>query len=188
MSSEAVRTNASLRAPAATTTVPASIMDLCIHIVRQDFGIERANAVARGLIMPPHRDGGQSQFIPQPVPESFEASRLGKVIERMQSNIAFSHPVEELAVLAGMSLRTFQRRFEALTGLPPSTWLLRERLRLACALLEQKREYSLEQIAQHSGFGTMPTMRHHFRSVLQTTPSNYRRAYAGRGQFRLGAK
>lgn len=81
--------------------------DLCIHIVRKDFGVARANIVARGVIMPPHREGGQSQFIPQPVPNTYEATRIGAVVEHIRQNLSKSHPVEDLAQLAGMSLRTF---------------------------------------------------------------------------------
>lgn len=162
-----------------TAAGSAAGMDLCIHIVRQDFGVERANIVARGLIMPPHREGGQSQFIPQPVPKAYEASRIGAVVEHMRQNLGDSHPVEELAKMAGMSLRTFQRRFEALTGLPPSTWLMRERLRVACDLLEHTAEHGLEEIAALSGFGSLPTMRHHFRKALNTSPRSYRRVFQG---------
>ncbi|MCG8708581.1 transcriptional regulator FtrA [Brenneria sp. 4F2] len=164
-----------------TAAGSAAGMDLCIHIVRQDFGVERANDVARGLIMPPHREGGQSQFIPQPVPKVYEASRIGSVIESMRRNLAESHLVADLSLQAGMSLRTFQRRFEALTGLPPSTWLLRERLRVACELLEHKADYSLEDIATRSGFGNLPTLRHHFRKILGTSPRDYRKAFRAGG-------
>lgn len=161
-----------------TAAGSAAGIDLCIHIVRQDFGVERANDVARGLVMPPHRAGGQSQFIPHPVPKAYEATRIGAVIETMRNNLDQSHLVSDLAALAGMSLRTFQRRFEATTGLPPSTWLLSERLRVACELLEQG-QMSLENIAARSGFGSLPTMRHHFRKCLNTSPSSYRKVFVG---------
>ncbi|CAM5187322.1 Transcriptional regulator GlxA family with amidase domain OS=Castellaniella defragrans OX=75697 GN=HNR28_002405 PE=4 SV=1 [Castellaniella defragrans] len=162
-----------------TAAGSAAGLDLCIHIVRQDFGVERANIVARGLVMPPHREGGQSQFIPQPVPEVYEATRIGAVIEHMRHHLGESQPIESLARLAGMSLRTFQRRFEALTGLAPSAWLMRERLRVACELLEHTTEHGLEEIASLSGFGSLPTMRHHFRKTLKTSPRDYRRAFQG---------
>lgn len=171
-----------------TAAGSAAGMDLCIHIVRQDFGVERANIIARGLIMPPHREGGQSQFIPKPVPKDYEATRMGAVIKRMRQSLDECHPVEELAQLAGMSLRTFQRRFESLTGLPPSTWLIRERLGFACELLENNKEYRLEEIAVLSGFGTLPTMRHHFRKVLNTNPRSYRRAFQGAERLGVGSK
>lgn len=166
-----------------TSAGSAAGMDLCIHIVRQDFGVERANVVARGLIMPTHREGGQSQLISQPVPKAYEAARIGTVMERMRQNLAESHPVEELAQLAGMSLRTFQRRFEDLTGFPPSTWLMRERLRLACDLLERTTEHGLEEIASLSGFGSLPAMRHHFRKALKTSPRSYRRVFQETSPF-----
>jgi len=160
-----------------TSAGSAAGIDLCIHIVRQDFGVERANIVARGLIMPPHREGGQSQLISQPVPRAYEATRIGAVVERMRQNLGANHPVEELAQLAGMSLRTFQRRFEELTGFSPGAWLMRERLRLACDLLEHATEHGLEEIASLSGFGSLPTMRHHFRKALKTSPRSYRRVF-----------
>lgn len=166
-----------------TAAGSAAGMDLCIHIVRQDFGVEKANIVARGLIMPPHREGGQSQFIPQPVPRAYEATRIGAVVEHMRQNLGDSHPVKDLAKLAGMSLRTFQRRFEALTGLPPSTWLMRKRLRVACELLECTTVHGLEEIALLSGFGSLPTMRHHFRKMLKTSPRSYRQVYRGASSF-----
>lgn len=162
-----------------TAAGSAAGMDLCIHIVRQDFGVERANEVARGLVMPPHRAGGQSQFIPRPVPKAYEATRIGAVIEIMRKNLDQNHLVSDLAAQAGMSLRTFQRRFEATTGLPPSTWLLRERLHIACELLEHHQTSSLEDVAIQSGFGSLPTMRHHFRKYLNTSPSSYRRVFVG---------
>ncbi|WP_063962890.1 transcriptional regulator FtrA [Burkholderia paludis] len=162
-----------------TAAGSAAGIDLCIHIVRQDFGVEKANIVARGLVMPPHREGGQSQFIPQPVPRAYEATRIGGILTHIRQHLGESHPVETLARQAGMSLRTFQRRFEALTGLPPSSWLMRERLRVACELLEHKAEYSLEEVASLSGFGTLPTMRHHFRKMLRTSPRSYRMMFQG---------
>ncbi|WP_428241175.1 transcriptional regulator FtrA [Gynuella sp.] len=161
-----------------TAAGSAAGIDLCLHIVRQDFGVEIANSIARGLVMPPHREGGQSQFIPQPVPKGYEASRLGSVIEVMQRNLHKELLVKELADEAGMSLRTFQRRFEALTGLPPSAWILHERLHLACRLLEADQSMSLEEVALKSGFGTMPTMRHHFRQKMQVSPSQYRKTFS----------
>lgn len=169
-----------------TSAGSAAGMDLCIHIVRRDFGVERANIVARGLVMPPHREGGQAQFIPQPVPKDYEAARMGAVMEKMRCHPGESHSIEGLAFQAGMSLRTFQRRFEALTGLAPSAWLLRERLRVACELLEQEREYSLEEIAARSGFGTLPTMRHHFRRMLNMSPRSYRKAILARRPLGAG--
>ena len=165
-----------------TAAGSAAGMDLCIHIVRQDFGVERANIVAQGLIMPTHRAGGQSQFIPQPVPKAYEATRIGAVMEHMRQNLSNNHPVEQLAQQAGMSLRMFQRRFEAATGLPPSAWLMRERLRVACELLEHETGYGLEDIATLSGFGSVPTLRHHFRKMLNTSPRSYRRVFLGDAQ------
>lgn len=161
-----------------TAAGSAAGMDLCLHMVRGDYGMEKANYVARGLVMPPHREGGQSQFIPQPVPKDYEASRIGAVIEKMQRSLATNMAVKDLAGEAGMSLRTFQRRFEAMTGLPPSAWVLQERLRLACHLLESEQNMRLEDVALQCGFGTVPTMRHHFRQKMNTSPSRYKKTFA----------
>lgn len=161
-----------------TAAGSAAGIDLCLHIVRNDYGIEAANIVARGLIMPPHRQGGQSQYIPQPIPKTYEASRIGRVLENMSLNLSSELSIKDLASDAGMSVRTFQRRFEALTGLPPSFWILQERLHLACRLLEVKPPVSLESVAIQSGFGSASTMRNHFRQKMQVSPSQYRKEFS----------
>ncbi len=96
--------------------------------MRRDFGAEAANKVARRLVVPPHRDGGQAQFIERPVPVAFEGARLSGVIDHLRATLSESHALADLARRAGMCLRTFQRRFEETTGLPPGEWLTRERI------------------------------------------------------------
>ena len=154
--------------------------DLCIHIVRQDYGVERANLVAKELVMPAHRDGDQSQLLRQPVPRSSEARRLGRVMELIKQDIEHCHPLDALARVAGMSLRTFQRRFEALTGMSPGAWLLRERLRRACDLLQLPGGNRMQEVAVRSGFGTLAVMQYHFRKTLKTSPRGYRKVYCTR--------
>jgi len=153
-------------------------IDLCLHLVRQKYGVEYANIVAHDLVMPPHREGGQSQSIPQPVPLQYEASRMGAVLEKIRLNLSQELPVKKLAEEAGMSLRTFQRRFEAITGLPPSAWILQARLQLACRLIEMNGHVDFEYVASKSGFGSVPTMRHHFRNKLKINPSHYKKIFS----------
>ncbi|KKX30286.1 transcriptional regulator FtrA [Rhizobium sp. LC145] len=159
-----------------TAAGSAAGIDLCLHVVRGDFGAEAANSVARRLVLPPHREGGQAQFIHAPVPVEREGVRLGPLLEWMRQNLDAEQPISVLAKKAGMSMRTFQRRFEQTTGVSVGAWLLKERLRHARGLLEND-ETSLEDIAVASGFGTPATMRHHFRKQLGTSPSAYRRSF-----------
>ncbi|MGX7705487.1 transcriptional regulator FtrA [Methylobacterium sp. Gmos1] len=163
-----------------TAAGSAAGIDLCLHVVRGDFGPDLANAVARRLVVPPHREGGQAQFIEAPVLRAREAARLGPVIEAMRAGLHEDRPLAALARLAGMSLRTFQRRFIAATGLPPGEWIIAERLRLAREMLERPGPVSLAEIAEASGFRNPAGLRHHFRSRLGTSPAAYRRSFAGR--------
>ncbi|MBY3342337.1 transcriptional regulator FtrA [Rhizobium laguerreae] len=162
-----------------TAAGSAAGIDLCLHVVRGDFGSEVANSVARRLVVPPHREGGQAQFIHAPVPEEREGIRLGPLIEWMRESLSEDQPISLLAKRAGMSMRTFQRRFEATTGLSVGEWLLKERLRHARDLLEKELAVSLDDIAAASGFGTLATMRHHFRRRLGTSPHAYRKSFGG---------
>jgi AraC family transcriptional activator FtrA len=161
-----------------TAAGSAAGIDLCLHIVRRDFGPGAANAVARRLVVPPHRDGGQAQFIAAPVPRDREAARLGPLIDAMRAEPGADHRLDALARRAGMSLRTFQRRFAAATGLPPGEWLMVERLRLARELLEGDPGAALADVAEAAGFGTPAAMRHHFRTRLGTSPAAFRARFA----------
>lgn len=160
-----------------TSAGSAAGIDLCLHVVRHDFGPEVANRLARRLVVPPHREGGQAQFIERPVPPAREGLRFGPLFDRMRARLAEEQPVAELAAEAGMSRRTFLRRFKAATGLPPGEWLLAERLIRARELLETTL-HSIEDVALASGFGSAATLRHHFKARLGTSPAAYR------GQFR----
>ncbi|KRB61993.1 transcriptional regulator [Rhizobium sp. Root708] len=162
-----------------TAAGSAAGIDLCLHVVRGDFGAEAANSVARRLVVPPHREGGQAQFISAPVPQEREGVRLGPLIEWMRARLDEEQPISLLAAKAGMSQRTFQRRFETTTGSSVGEWLLKERLRHARELLERRGDASLDDIAIACGFGTPATMRHHFRKRLGTSPGAYRRSFSG---------
>jgi AraC family transcriptional activator FtrA len=159
-----------------TSAGSAAGIDLGLHLIRRDFGPEAANTVARRLVVPPHRDGGQAQFVERPVPSVHEASRLGPIFDHMRADLAGAHTIKALAGAAGMSERTFLRRFEAATGDTPARWLLAERLNRARDLLETSAA-GIEQVAEAVGLGA-PALRHHFRRQFSTTPGAYRARFA----------
>ncbi|RQP12381.1 MAG: helix-turn-helix domain-containing protein [Microbacteriaceae bacterium] len=156
----------------------AAGIDAALHIVREEHGAAATNVIARRMVVPPQRDGGQSQYIPTPVPEC-RSDGFAQVLEWMLANLDQDLTVDQLARRALMSSRTFARRFRTETGTTPAAWLNRQRILRAQTLLEQTDE-GLEQIAQLAGFGTAAVMRHHFLKVLQTTPTAYRRTFGAR--------
>ncbi|WP_411699981.1 GlxA family transcriptional regulator [Conyzicola sp.] len=156
----------------------AAGIDAALHIVRCELGASVANVVARRMVVPPQRDGGQSQFIQSPV-SPVCADSFAAVADWMMQNLAEDLTVDQLARKALMSSRTFARRFRADMGTTPSAWLNRQRIIRAQQMLEET-DASLESIAQDTGFGTASVMRHHFVKVLQTTPTLYRRTFAVR--------
>jgi len=153
----------------------AAGIDAALHIVRREMGAGVANAIARRMVVPPQRDGGQSQFIATPVVECADDS-LAEVLDWMAEHLERDLPVPELARKALMSPRTFARRFKSETGTTPAAWLNRQRLLRAQQLLEES-DYGLERIAVETGFGTAAVLRHHFVRVLQTTPTAYRATF-----------
>ncbi|TXK16272.1 helix-turn-helix domain-containing protein [Homoserinibacter sp. GY 40078] len=156
----------------------AAGIDAALHIVREEYGAAATNVIARRMVVPPQRDGGQSQFIPTPVPE-IRADTFAVVMDWMLENLHEDLTIDQLARRALMSSRTFARRFRAETGTTPAAWLNRQRILRAQQELEQTDD-GLEQIAQRAGFGTAAVMRHHFLKVLQTTPTAYRRVFGAR--------
>jgi transcriptional regulator GlxA family with amidase domain len=156
----------------------AAGIDAALHIVRRELGAAAANSIARRMVVPPHRDGGQAQFIPSPVAEHASDS-LAAVSDWMLDNLSEDLTIEQLARKALMSPRTFARRFRADMGTTPAAWLNRQRMLRAQHLLEVT-NIGLESIAQETGFGTAAVMRHHFLKVLQTTPTTYRRCFGQR--------
>jgi AraC family transcriptional regulator, transcriptional activator FtrA len=157
-----------------TAAGSAAGIDLCLHVVRRDFGADAANSVARRLVVPPHREGGQAQFIVTPVPREREGQRLGPLIDWIDANLQHEVTLADMAARAGMSTRTFQRRFRDLTGSSPGEFLLARRLRRACDLLERQAAISVDDVALAAGFATPATLRHHFRGRLSTSPAAYR--------------
>jgi transcriptional regulator GlxA family with amidase domain len=161
-----------------TSAGTAAGIDAALHIVRTELGAAATNIIARRMVVPPQRDGGQSQYIEQPVPEC-RTDSFALVTEWMLEHLDEDLTIEVLARRALMSTRTFARRFRAETGTTPAAWLNRQRILRAQQLLEQTDE-GLERIAQLVGFGTAAVMRHHFLKVLQATPTTYRRTFGER--------
>lgn len=158
-----------------TSAGKAAGLDLCLHIVRTDHGTAVANALARSLVVPPHRPGGQAQFIPAAVAHGqnkFLADLMAWALERLE------HPltVRDLAREAGMSSRNLARHFNAVAGTSPLRWLLTQRVRRAQELLETS-DLSVEQIAWRTGMGTATTLRRHFSQHLGVPPETYRRTF-----------
>ena len=153
----------------------AAGIDAALHIVRKELGAAATNVVARRMVVPPQRDGGQSQYIQTPVQEC-KSDSFAIVAEWMVQNLDQDLSIDQLARKALMSSRTFARRFRADMGTTPAAWLNRQRIIRAQQLLEES-DSALETIAQDTGFGTAAVMRHHFLKVLQTTPTAYRRTF-----------
>jgi len=162
-----------------TSAGSAAGLDLCLHIVRRDFGPKIANEVARRLVIAPHRDGGQAQFIERPVARREGDARLPALLDHLQRQLKTPIHVAELARRVAMSERTFLRRFRETTGMTPSAWLAAARADRARELLESS-NLSIDEIAIEAGFGTAMTLRHHFRRRLSLSPSAYRRRFARR--------
>jgi transcriptional regulator GlxA family with amidase domain len=159
-----------------TSAGTAAGIDLCLHLVRMDHGAQIANAFARRMVVPPHRDGGQSQFVQAPVPACSGDDPIAEVSDWMVANLHEELSVEELARRALMSPRTFARRFRAATGTTPHQWLLRQRVLHAQHLLESTDE-PVERIAGLCGFGSAAVLRQHFNRTVGTSPLAYRRTF-----------
>jgi transcriptional regulator GlxA family with amidase domain len=159
-----------------TSAGVAAGLDLCLHIVRRDHGAALANTLARRIVVPPHRDGGQAQYIEQPVadhPGGSLAATRAWALERLHEPLT----VRALAARAHVSERTFARRFTAETGQPFLRWLLAQRVDAARTALEST-DATIDDIAHRCGFGTAANLRKHFHRHLATTPTAYRRAFA----------
>lgn len=155
----------------------AAGIDACLHLVRRELGAAATNAIARRMVVPPHREGGQAQYVTMPVPRESEA--LGPMLEWAQAHLADELRVRELAARAHLSERTFARHFRAETGTTPAAWLTGIRLAQAQELLEQT-SLTVDKIARRCGFGVAAVMRHHFAQQMRTSPAAYRRTFAGR--------
>lgn len=163
-----------------TSAGSAAGIDLCLHVVRRDYGMEAANRVARRLVIPPHRDGSQTQQLSRPVAQLRESQRLGQLFDFLHQHLALAHTVDSLARRVGMSQRTFLRRFQDATGTTPTRWLLNERLLRVKDYLENSK-LSIDSIAEQTGFGQAATLRHHFRQHYALSPARYRKQFARAG-------
>jgi transcriptional regulator GlxA family with amidase domain len=153
----------------------AAGVDLCLHLIRRDFGSEVANRAARHCVVAPWRDGGQSQFIERVVPDEGTdgtAPTRAWALQHLEQEITLS----SMAAHAGMSVRTFSRRFKAETGQSPGSWLLQQRVRHACHLLETT-SLSVERVAEAAGLGTAASLRHHLRGEIGISPLAYRKTF-----------
>ena len=161
--------------PVITSAGSAAGIDACLYLVRKEQGSRVANAIARRMVVPPHRDGGQAQFVERPVAEP-AADTLAEVTGWMQQHLDEQVTVTELADRAAMSARTFARRFVQETGTTPQRWLTGQRILLAQQLLEES-DATVDAVAERSGFGNATALRHHFRAWRATTPHAYRRQF-----------
>ena len=161
-----------------TSAGSAAGIDLCLHIVRRDHGSAVANAVARRLVIPPHRDGGQAQLIELPMPAHPDDDPIAT-----RDGVGAGAPRTSrstwtaLAGRAYMSVRTFTRRFRKATGTTPGRWLLEQRVRASLALLETHGRVDRDRRRRRSASRSAATYRHHFAAIMRTSPTAYRRAF-----------
>jgi AraC family transcriptional regulator, transcriptional activator FtrA len=162
-----------------TSAGSAAGIDLCLHLIRQDYGTEIATQLARQLVVPPQREGGQAQYISAPMPELDSSSLFADTVTWLQEHMNEPVTVEELSARSAMSPRTFARRFLASTGTTPYQWLLRQRIQLAQRLLEMT-DLPIDSVAETSGFSTAANLRKHFSRIVHTSPQAYRRTFQAR--------
>ncbi|TFW27237.1 transcriptional regulator FtrA [Duganella callida] len=162
-----------------TAAGSAAGLDMLLHLVRRDHGARIGNLVAQRLVVAPHREGGQAQFLPRPMAQG-EQGRLSKLMDWLRSHPERAHTVASMAGRAAMSPRTLQRQFQQATGLGPVEWLIRERVAIAKDMLEDP-DVPLTQIAERAGFGSAESLRYHFRRLAATTPLAYRKRFARAG-------
>jgi AraC family transcriptional activator FtrA len=163
----------------ATSAGTAAGIDLCLHLVRREHGSAVATALARRMVVPPHRDGGQAQYVEAPLPRTADAPTLEPLLSWLITTLDTDHTVESLAARAHMSERTFARRFRAETGVTPHDWLTAQRVLLARRLLEDT-DLGIDGVAGRAGFGTAAMLRHHFTRRVGATPQSYRATFRDR--------
>jgi AraC family transcriptional activator FtrA len=158
-----------------TSAGSAAGVDLCLHIIRKDYGAEIANRVAKRWVVPPHRDGGQSQYVTEAMHDD-STTGLAPLLEWAQGNLHRELTIPELARRAHMSERSFARHFRAATGTTPHQWLVHQRVIAAQRMLETTSD-GIDQVAEGVGLGTAATLRHHFRHQFRTSPIAYRKRF-----------
>jgi transcriptional regulator GlxA family with amidase domain len=164
--------------PIMTSAGTAAGLDLCLHLIRADYGEEIARKVARRMVMPPHRDGGQAQYVDAPI-RTRQADTLAPLLDELADELAGEHTVDSLSARCAMSPRTFARRFRAETGTTPHLWLTHQRVLQARRMLEEGDD-SVEAVADRCGFGSAAMLRHHFGRIVGVSPAAYRRAFRHR--------
>jgi AraC family transcriptional activator FtrA len=163
-----------------TSAGSAAGLDMLLHLVRRDHGPKVANQVAQRLVIPPHRDGDQAQFVPRPVAPD-ESSRLSRLLDWIRGHLGEEHSIASLSRRAGMSPRTLLRRFKEATGLAPNAWLVRERVAAAREMLESGR-VALGRVAERAGFGSQESFRRHFRLQVGVPPAAYHKRFREKTQ------
>lgn len=159
-----------------TSAGTAAGLDACLALVRNRLGATSANRIARRLVIPPHRDGGQAQYIEHPLPQTAGHDRLSLLLQTVRGQLEKPHTLDSLASAAAMSRRSFTRQFRQLTGTTVTKWLIVERLNLAQQLLEHTVQ-PIECVAELTGFGSVESLRHHFRLRFKTSPQQWRRVF-----------
>lgn len=159
-----------------TSAGTASAIDACLHLLRSEIGAVAASAIARHLVVAPHRDGGQAQYVDRPLPEPESGARLGGTLDWAIAHLEESLTVDDLAGHAGMSRRNFTRRFGETTGTTPAKWILARRLDSSRRFLEAT-DWSIDRIARSCGFGSAITFRQNFVAKYGTTPTSYRQRF-----------
>jgi AraC family transcriptional regulator, transcriptional activator FtrA len=159
-----------------TSAGSAASIDLLLHLVRNDYGSEVANSAARDLVVPPHREGDQAQYIDTPMPTYAGADLLAEALGWAQAHLDEPVTIDELAARSAMSPRNFARRFGETTGTTPYRWLQQQRIERAQRLLETT-DLPIDLVAARSGFGTADNLRKHFRRTVHASPNSYRRTF-----------
>jgi transcriptional regulator GlxA family with amidase domain len=160
-----------------TSAGTAAGIDCCLHLLRVRYGAETANRAARRMVVAPHRQGGQAQYIQQPMPATTERDRLAPLLEWLGKHLDVPHELDNLAQRALMSRRTFTRRFRESTGTTVGQWIQNQRLALAQRLLETT-DHPVERVATGAGFGSAVSLRKHFASAFKVSPTVYRRQFS----------
>ena len=159
-----------------TSAGTAAALDCCLYIIRQRFGSVVANQIARRMIVPPHREGGQAQFIAQPVPKDTRDARINCLIDYLQQHITEPHNLDSLAKVVSMSRRTLTRHFVNATGMTVADWLTAERLRRSQILLEAG-NMPVERVAELVGFNSAVTWRQQFKARFGVSPTEWRKTF-----------
>lgn len=160
-----------------TSAGTGAALDCCMYLVSKFCGAREANRIARIMVLPPHREGGHSQYIDQPLPDSPQDALLSRLLDYIRDDLRRDHSLDELAGRVAMSRRSFTRRFQKATGMTVGAWLDAERLRRAKDLLEST-SLSIDQVAEQAGYRTAVSFRQSFNRAFQVSPREWRRVFA----------